>query len=208
MSIRGDLAAYYEEEARLGSRGPVGGRRLALRSAFIEVLASEARSSVIDFGAGPGRDGSGFLEAGVRYLGIDLAPGNAALAAEREIAVLPASITAPPLVDHCFDAGWSMSTVMHLPADEVAAATRAMSTVLRPAAPLIIGLWGGDGGDYVDETQLPGQRRYFGLRSPDHNRQLLSSAADVEDEQIWDAGPDGWHYQVFFLRTRAEQQSC
>ncbi|MFT5531457.1 MAG: hypothetical protein ACI91O_001481 [Candidatus Poriferisodalaceae bacterium] len=61
------------------------GRRVELRDAFIELLQREGRSSVLDLGAGPSGDGQGFIDGGVRYVGIDLAHGNGVLAAESGI---------------------------------------------------------------------------------------------------------------------------
>lgn len=202
VDVRADLKAYYEQEAQQRTRKPLAGPRVVLRSEFLEILKHEGRRSIVDFGSGPGRDGAAFFQAGHRYLGVDLAYGNATLAAERGIDVVPSSIAEPPLRDHSFDAGWSMSTLMHLPDTEVPDAMVAMTAVLRPGAPMVIGLWGGELGDHIDDTQLAGQRRLFSLRSPKRNRELLESAAQVEHEEVWsDAGPDGWHYQVFRLRT-------
>jgi len=200
MDTQAELRAYYEEEARLGERGPLRGRRLELRNDFIELLASEGRRSVVDFGAGPGFDAEGFLAAGHAYLGLDLAVGNAVLAAQAERCVVPGSILAPPLRANSFDAGWSMSTLMHLTEAQASDALLAMAAVLRPGAPLLVGQWGGGLGDQIDDARIPGQRRLFSLRSADLNRELLSAIGTIGDEQIWAVGPAGWNYFVATVR--------
>lgn len=202
MDFQADLKAYYEEEARQRWRGPLKGRRLELRTSFLQMLGGEGRQSVVDFGCGPGGDAAGFIDAGFDYVGIDLAVGNARLAAEQEITVVPASIAAPPLRAGSFDVGWSMSTIMHIPEPGVGAAITAMASVLRPGSPFLIGLWGGTQGNHIDDTKQPGQRRLFSLRSPERNRELLAAAGTIERDEVWDAaGPDDWNYQVFQLRT-------
>ena len=70
------LRAYYEREAKLGRRGGLSDRRIELRARFIAMLDAENRMSVLDVGAGPAQDGSGFVDSGFGYLAIDLAHEN------------------------------------------------------------------------------------------------------------------------------------
>lgn len=111
-SVQQNLRAYYEEEARLRLRKPVTGRRVELRDEFLTPLRAERRRSVVDFGAGPGRDGEAFVTAGLDFVGLDLAHANGVLAAERGITVVQGPVDAPPCRAEFFDAGWSISTLM------------------------------------------------------------------------------------------------
>jgi SAM-dependent methyltransferase len=198
-----DLRAYYEEEARLRRRGPLRGPRLALRSEFIELLGDEGRTSVLDLGAGPGRDGEAFVAAGMRFVGLDLAVGNAAVAASVGVTVIPGSIAAPPLRTATFDAGWSMSTLMHVPTADVPTVLAAMLGPLRPGAPVMVGQWGGDQGDAVINRDIEGQRRLFCHRPLATNRSLLAAHGAVEAEIVWHHAPERHEYHVFRLRTPA-----
>lgn len=195
-----ELRDYYEEEARQGLRRELRGRRSELRDAFIELLHSEQRSSVVDFGAGPGRDGEGFCAAGIQFVGLDLAHANGTLAATRDLTVLQGSVMAPPLRARSFDAGWCMSTLMHLTVAEADVAIRAMADVLTPGAPMLIGVWGGDGQE-ERESNIDGFDRQFSLRTPEENQAIFSQAGTIDRRETWDAMTHGWHYQVFQLRV-------
>lgn len=200
-SPQAKLRAYYEEEARLRVRTPVTGRRVELRDEFLSLLHAERRRSVVDFGAGPGRDGEAFVAAGVDVVGLDLAHANCVLGAERGVVIVQGSVDAPPFRVGCFDAGWSMSTLMHFPEDEVPGILSAMIAPLCPGAPLFIGLWGGDQGDLVSEVGLAGHQRFFGLRPFHVNHMLVAACAAVEQASTWDIGGDKWEYHVFRLRV-------
>jgi SAM-dependent methyltransferase len=195
------LRAYYEEEARRRLRKPLTGRRVELREAFVSLLRTERRRSVVDFGAGPGRDVEAFVEAGFDVVGLDLAHANGVLAAERDVTVVQGSVGAPPFRPRCFDAGWSMSTLMHFTDREVPGVLSAMATSLRVGAPLDVGLWGGDHGDVISEVGIAGHQRLFSLRPVAVNHQLMASCAVVERTSTWDLGDDEWQYQVFRLRV-------
>jgi len=199
-SSRAELRSYYEAEAEQGSRGPLSGKRVVWRDEFIERLQSEGRSSVVDFGAGPGFDVAAFCECGLQAIGLDLAVGNAVLARQSDRTVLPADIAAPPLRTRSFDAAWSMSTIMHLPDEQATQALAAMVASTVPGAPIRVGVWGGNGEVRIDE-QIPGERRPFYGRTVEANSALFDSIATIESVVEHPIGPNG--YQVFDLRTPA-----
>lgn len=176
-----DVRNYYENEARLRERQPVRGRSVELRDEFLHLLQREGRTSVLDFGAGPGRDGEAFLAAGHRFVGVDLAHGNARLAAEAHLRVIQGSLTALPARSSAFDAGWSLSTLMHLDEAEAALAVDEMFRTLRPFAPFVVGVWGRESEALVTSSSgTSGYRRPFHLRSFERNGRLLTSRADLE----------------------------
>ncbi len=128
--VHGDLQSYYEEEARQRLRPSLSGPRLGLREDFVELLLKEGRRSVVDYGSGPGLDGPGFEDHGIAYVGLDVAHGNAKLAVESGLTVLHGSIAAPPIRPESFDAGWSMSTLMHIPEAEVPGVVARMAPIV------------------------------------------------------------------------------
>lgn len=196
-----ELREFYEREASLRKRGPVGGRRAELRRRFLATLRTEGRSSIVDLGAGPGLDGTTFTAAGHSYVGIDLAFGNAVLASEVQIRIVQASIRALPIRSRSFEAGWSASTLMHLPSESASTALAEMVRVLRPGSPLWVGLWGSEDERSVtlrDETAEC--CRPFHLRCLERNRQLFANYTIVEDEDRWENAAPGEDYQIFRLR--------
>ncbi len=196
-----DLRAYYEREAELGRRGPVRANRARALTEFVSLLLKEGRRTVLDHGSGPATDAGGFVEAGIAFVGVDLAVGNARLAADRGFAVVAGSMAAPPFRPRSFDAGWSMSTFMHVPEAQAAEVARGMVGPLQVGAPLMVGLWGGPRRDEIDTTELEGEQRLFSLRTTELNGELLSSAGGTEHLETWDVGPDGWEYQLFLVRA-------
>lgn len=195
------LREYYEYEAAAGTRGAVSGRRVDAVTAFATLLAYEGRSTVLDIGAGPGTDADVFAAAGVAYTGVDLAVGNGQLARDRGHRVVAGSLFDLPFRDVSQSAGWSMSTLMHVPLDRF---DRAMSGLLRPmkrGAPVGIGMWGGVERDVMSEPDERGTRRLFSLRSADRNRTLLEGHGAVERFDVWDVGPVDWEYHYAILRA-------
>ena len=197
-----DLEDYYEKEARLRKRGSPREARVRLRDEYLALLDAEGRRTVVDFGAGPGQDGDGLEAAGFCYVGLDLAHGNGVLAAERGITTIQGSITAVPFGPASFDAGWSMSTLMHLDAADAALAVAEMVATLTPGAPFLFGMWGCETGASVTQSDgVPGATRPFHVRTFDHNRTLLIEHGDVDRADRWVGASGEWDYHVLQLRA-------
>ncbi|MEL6983724.1 MAG: class I SAM-dependent methyltransferase, partial [Actinomycetota bacterium] len=199
---RAELRAFYEQEAEARTRSELRGKRREILAGYLRLLADEGRHSVLDAGSGPGLDGAGFVAAGHRFVGVDLARGNGALARERGMDVVQGSVTALPIRPGFFDAGWSMSTLMHLTADDMVTTAAELAGALRPGAPAMIGLWGfEDEVSSSDGPDRPGPRRIFHLRSFEHNQSLLATSARIESAERLVALADGWDYHLIRLRT-------
>ncbi len=193
---------FYEVEAALETRGAAVGRRVATCAEFVDAVAAMRRpgaARVLDVGAGPGTDAATFVEAGLAYVGMDLAVGNARLAARSGVAVVPGSLFDLPFADRSFDALWTMSTLMHVPEAELPLALAEIRRVLRPGALIGVGQWGGPLGDIFGDTAISGHRRLFSLRAADVNRSLLESLGTCRRFDVWDVGPEQWEYHFAVL---------
>jgi SAM-dependent methyltransferase len=195
-----ELRSYYEAEATRRGRGALNSRRVDARHAFVDLLRSEGCRSVLDIGAGPGLDGAEFVTAGLHCVGIDLALQNCRVATESGITMVQGSTLALPVRPGSFDAGWSMSTFMHLDDRQVAEGLRELRASLRSGAPCLIGLWGGEH-DAVDRSSIPGERRGFRLRSLAQNRELMGELGELEHAEVWESTEDRWPYHLFQVRT-------
>ena len=195
------LRAYDEREAELGRRGALSDRRIELRARFIATRDAENRTSVLDVGAGPAQDGSGFVDAGFGYLAIDLAHENGRRSRARGFDFMQASAPALALRTGSFDAGWSMSTLMHLDDTTAGAAIAELTRVLVPGAPCLLAQWGHEREEQlVSDFQSIGRSRPFDLRSFEHNRSLVEPFGEIESEECGTAASTDWDHHVFTLR--------
>jgi SAM-dependent methyltransferase len=150
-----------------------------------------------------GRDGAAFAPAGLAYTGVDLAPGSVAACRRSGLDVHVASVLDLPFPDAAFDAGWTMSTLLHIADADVDAALAEVVRVLRPGAPLAVGLWGGEEtieGPHGGATHGPA--RFFSLRTDERVLAALGRHGTVEQWATWPGGR-GMHYQFALVRTPA-----
>lgn len=201
MDSQNDLATYYEQEARARARPSWVGRRDELRDAFIGRLCSESSTAVLDVGAGPARDGQPFVDAGLRYVGVDLAHGNGVLAAERHLEVVQGSLFDLPIRSRSVDAVWTMSTLLHVPDVRFDEAMRSIVSCLRPSGLLAIGLWGGCDRETVTEEDHFDPPRFFSNRSNNRIRSMVGEHGEVDYFETWSAQPGPGEYQFIVVRV-------
>lgn len=200
-----DLITYYSNEvpARIDRELPT--ERVARRAAYLKLLERENRQSVLEVGAGPGRDATAFVEAGLGYTGVDLTPGSVAACRSLGLEAYVASVLDLPFKDATFTAGWTMSTLLHIDDEDLDTALAELVRVLHPNAPLAIGLWGDQAGReelWPDGTGF-GPPRFFSVRTDDRLREALSRHGTLEEWATWSSGADALHYQWVVLRTPA-----
>lgn len=200
-----DLISYYTNEVRDRQDRELPDSRVRVRAAYLRQLDAEGRRSVVEIGCGPGRDGEAFAAAGFAYTGVDLAPASVDACRSLGLDAQVGSVLELPFEDATFEAGWTMSTLLHVADADLDKALAEIVRVLRPGAPVGIGLWGDDvGGERVwqDESGF-GPGRFFSIRTDSVMQEALARHGTVEQWSSWRDGDGPMHYQWAVLRTPA-----
>lgn len=182
---------YYDFELATRVGRAAGKERDDQIEWFVSTCRDRKISSVIEVGAGGGRDGLLLQQAGLIYTGVDLSEVGATLCREQGLNTSVASAIDLPFDDDTFDAGWSMSTLMHLPGDEINKAIDEFQRVLRPGGLLAVGLWGST----PPITRIDEHERLFQQRSDEQVRSLLGVIGRLIAFETWGWFDNGSHYQ-------------
>lgn len=193
--------AYYDEELRRRADRPLTEGRRRRVEEFAARCRREGVRNVVEVGCGAGRDGLVLAGVGLAYVGVDLSPVGVQVCLEAGLDARVASATRLPFDSDSFDAGWTMSTLMHLDGDGMSQALAELGRVVRSGGVLEIGLWGGDeDGEWIDR-----HGRYFRRRHDDEVRRLLGEIGVVEAFETSDHGlfgrrEENVHYQWARIR--------
>ncbi|MGH1503099.1 MAG: class I SAM-dependent methyltransferase [Acidimicrobiales bacterium] len=201
-----DLIAYYSAEFETGRRSELSDFRHGLRESFLDMIGGETLAGpLLDVGAGPGLDTVEFARAGIEAIGLDLTPVHAAAIARRGLPAMTASAVDLPLATASVGAVWSMSTLMHLPADLANLAIGELVRVAAPGGPIALGTWGlgtWDGDDSEALADGPaGLPRYFRWSSDSTWLAMLERHATVEHFEAHVVDDSGEAYQFAVLRS-------
>ncbi len=201
-----DLAGSYDQQAAERDKTHGDPLRLAALGRFLDLIRSEDHRSVVEFGCGTGADGLLFTGAGLEYRSLDLSREHVRLARGKGLDAVVGSVRSLPFGTESFDAGWTMSTLLHIPNHDLDQVLGELLRVLKPSAPLAIGLWSGDDEESLrpDDSHTP--PRFFSRRSDQTLQRMLAAHGEIESFTSW-PGPDpeaeDRHYQFVVLRKPA-----
>ena len=194
-----ELKAFYDRQAPERDRRGTDPRRDAARQEFIASLVAARRHSVLEIGCGTGTDGLAFKAAGIHYTGVDLSEQNVRLARAKHLEAVVGSARELPFAGGTFSAGWTMSTLLHIPDQDLPDVLAETMRVLASGAPLAVGLWSGDDeeGIVADDDFEP--RRFYSRRSDATVRRLFGEHGLISGFTTWERPEFGRHYQFFIL---------
>ena len=196
------LASFYNSEATIRAARGVGPVRSGWRQDFVALLAKEGRGQLVEIGSGPGRDALWFMEQGLAITGVDLSLTATTMLGAEGVPAINGSLYELPLRKRAFDAGWTMSTLMHVPDSRFHQAMAEICRLLVPGSPLGIGLWGGKDHEGVSLHDTIDPPRFFSFRSHERTRAMLEEHGTVERFETMDFNtPEGSIYQFVTLRT-------
>lgn len=185
------LLRYYDREMNDRAKRPLGEHREARLMNFVHLCQQEGLSSVVEVGCGAGRDGKVLQSSGLDYNGLDFSSSSVDICRGLGLDAVQGTALALPFGDDQFDAGWSMSTLMHLPGEGMATALTELKRVVRPGGVVEIGVWGADENrEWTDE-----HGRYFHSRTDREFQSMLSGMGQVAEFATWSHFDDGGHYQ-------------
>ena len=189
--ISAQLREYYDQEMAERALRPLGEEREAHLADFVRLCERAGLRSVVEVGCGAGRDGVVLSASGLAYRGLDLSDASVALCRELGLDAQQGSALDLPFADDEFDAGWTMSTLMHLAGDDLTVALAELRRVIRPGGILEVGVWGSE----QDREWSDEHGRYFRSRTDDQLLAMLAAVGEVSAFDTWSWFEDGGHYQ-------------
>lgn len=168
---------------------------------FLERLQVERATTLLEVGAGTGRHGRFFADAGLGVVCTDLSP---AMVEHCRAEGLEAHVRDFLSLDlgRAFDAVFAMNCLLHVPHDEMGSVLRSIASCLRPGGLFFWGQYGGDDreGPLADDHYEP--KRFFSSFTDEQVVDVASDKFDLVDFHPVDVGFGDAHFQSLTLRAR------
>lgn len=200
--LRDNLRASYGRAAQSRDAQPIEAWKVKERQRFLELLQAEGRRSLLELGAGPGKDGAFFQTQGLEVLCTDLSPEMVAACAAKGLAARVMDFARLDLPDDSFDAAYALNCLLHLPDRELPDALREIRRVLRPGGLFFLGLYGGPDEERVWANDVCEPKRFFALRSDKRLREFVGECFEIDSFRTIavEGLTDRLHFQSLLLR--------
>ncbi len=202
--LRSGLRESYARKARERDLSPLQPWKTEERRRFLALLLDEEGRTLLELGAGPGKDGKFFRDHGVEVVCTDLSPEMVALSASKGLAARVMDLSHPDFPPGTFDAVYALNSLLHLPESELPGALRGIQAVLKPGGLFYLGVYGGKDQEGVWEDDPYEPKRFFSLRTDERLREIVVGFFDVHSFRRVTVGglAEGLHFQSLILRKQ------
>jgi SAM-dependent methyltransferase len=177
--LRDRLKRAYAADAAMREERTLPAWRIRERTGFLETLQRCDLVSILEIGAGVGRDARFFADHGCAVTCIDLSEKMIDLCRAKGLSAEVMDVVDLSYEDDAFDAAYSVNCLLHVPLVELPKALREIHRVLRPGALFYYGTWGGfeHEGVYEDDHLTP--PRLFSFHDDAALKGLVSEVFEV-----------------------------
>jgi len=201
-AVRAGLREAYDRHAEERDGGGIQDWKIAERDRFLAALRETKAETLLEIGAGPGRDSLFFAERGLRVTAVDLSPEMVRLCRDKGLDAREMDMAELDFPDGSFDAVYALNCLLHIPKAELGAVLREIRRVLKPGGLFYMGVYGGIDSEGVWEQDVYEPKRFFAMYEDDAMREAVGSVFEVAHFGVVKLAEGGRqpHFQSMFLR--------
>jgi SAM-dependent methyltransferase len=198
--FRANLIRAYNRNAEQRDKRDTEEWKAIERGEFLALLQRERKESLLEIGAGPGRDSKFFQENGLRVTCIDLSPEMVRLCQQKGINAHVMDMADLAFPDDSFDAVYSMNSLLHIPKKEFFAVLENIRRVLKIGGVFFLGVYGGFDFEGIWETDAYEPKRFFSFHSDEGVKQAVAGHFTLLSFKQINSGDGDLHFQSLLLR--------
>lgn len=195
-----NLQLAYDAAVSERSRSKPESWKIAERKRFLQALKHAESQTLLEVGAGHGRDSLYFSRRGLQVTCIDVSRGMVEACLKKGLNAFQMNVLALEFQDDSFDAVYSLNSMLHIPDDLLREALSQIKRVLKPGGRFYYGTYGGERseGIWQDDHNVP--RRFFNYYPDIELISILSQYFDLKYFHKVDIeGRKDFHFQSLIL---------
>jgi SAM-dependent methyltransferase len=194
------LKQAYNNHAHARDRLELAEWKFQEREVFLERLKAEYHNRLLEIGAGPGRDGLYFQQAGLDVTCVDLSEEMVKRCREKGLIAHCMDFYELIFPPDSFDAVYAMNCLLHVPKSQLAEVLDQINHVLKPGGLFFCGVYGGQDTEGIWEADTYEPKRFFAMYEDDVLLKVLERKFQVVDFHTVHMGKGAPHFQSFTLR--------
>ena len=201
--MRTNLILSYNRNAEQRNKSAIEDWKAIERAEFLALLKSEQKQSLLEIGAGHGRDSQFFQENEFQVTCIDLSPEMVRLCQQKGLDARVMDMIHLDFPDHSFDAVYSLNSLLHLPKKELPIVLQNIRRVLKANGLFFLGVYGGYDFEGIRETDSYTPKRFFSFHSDEGLKQVVTESFTLLSFKQIASGDGDLHFQALTLRKSA-----
>jgi ubiquinone/menaquinone biosynthesis C-methylase UbiE len=195
-------AAYNEQNAANRDKSPLQEWKLIERQHFLDLLLAEGKETLLEVGAGTGKDSKFFQEHGLQVTCIDLSPAMVELCRQKGLTAYEMDFLSISFPDASFDALYALNCLLHVPSQHLPEVLERLQRVLRPGGLFYLGVYGAEDWEGILPNDSHEPKRFFSFHSDENMKEITQKFFELVYFKHIDLENFGEHFQSFILRKR------
>jgi SAM-dependent methyltransferase len=170
------------------------------RQSFLQTLIEEDKNSILEIGAGTGRDGAYFKDNRFDVVCVDLSDEMVKLCREKGLDARRMDFGKLEFEPEQFEAVYAMNCLLHVPKADLDEVLDQIYRVLKPGGLFFYGVYGGNSTEGVWENDLYEPKRYFYMYEDEELMEAAKRWFVVEEFHTVELEENKPHFQSLLLR--------
>jgi cyclopropane fatty-acyl-phospholipid synthase-like methyltransferase len=175
--------------------------KLRIRESFLKLLLNEGKSTLLDIGAGVGRDSEFFMNNNIDVIAVDLSNEMIKLCGAKGIESYELDFYNLHQIGNKFDAVWSMNSLLHVEKANLNCVLEEINNVLNPSGLFFMGVYGGEDSEGIWQEDIYTPHRFFSSYTDEKIKKIISNHFELVSFEIIEVGGNR-HFQSIIMRKK------
>ena len=199
--MKTNLILSYNQQAEQRNKTGIENWKANERAEFLTLLKNGGKQSLLEVGAGHGRDSEFFQENGFQVTCIDLSSEMVRLCKQKGLDARVMDMVNLDFPDASFDAVYSLNSMLHLPKNELSVSLQTIRRVLKENGLFFLGMYGGIDFEGVWENDTYNPKRFFSFHSDENLQQVVTQSFKLLSfKKVVPVRDGNLHFQSLILR--------
>ena len=204
--IKAAHKTFYDRNANDRDAGERQAWKDPVRDGFLKRILGEGKTSLLEIGAGPGKDSRFFMDNGLCVAAVDLSGEMVKLCREKGVEAYERDFYTLSGLGRTFDCVWSMNCLLHVPKADLPLVLAEIDAVLNPAGLFHYGVYGGADIEETWDDKVYGMPRFYSHLSDETLQAVTSEFFEIVafDKINTEKGANRkqWNFQSLILRKK------
>jgi SAM-dependent methyltransferase len=200
-NLKNNLIESYNNHAQERDTYTAEAWKVEERANFLRLLQSKGKRSLLEIGAGTGRDSKFFQEMGLHVTCIDLSPEMIKFCQQKGLSAHVMDMANLDFPPNSFEAIYSLNSLLHIPKAEFRSVLEGIKRVLAPSGLFYLGIYGADEkfeGVWEHDSYTP--KRFFSFKTDETIQKITAEVFELlYFQRIATRGKYPLHFQSLIL---------
>lgn len=203
QDLKKNLSDAYDRQSKQRNQTQTQDWKIHEREAFLQRLRDEKKHTMLEIGAGPGKDSLFFSQNGVDVHATDLSEEMVQRCREKGLKADVMSFDDLQFPAGSFDAVWALNCLLHVPKKNLPEILAGLRRVLKKDGLFYLGVYGGINHEGIWQGDFHEPKRFFSFYDDDILKSILTREFKLEAFHKIPMDEDGdgpTHFQGVILR--------